>query len=94
VIGFQHQNIGRSHAFHDELRRVSEVGQKSDITTVRPQHESHRIVGIVRHRKSLHPNFAHLKRRTGIEQTKIKSGILELRLHRFLREPIAINGNG
>ena len=49
MIRFQNKDVGCTDSFHDQFRGVAEIGQETDLATVRPQHEADRIVGIVRH---------------------------------------------
>jgi hypothetical protein len=61
VIGFQDENVGRADPFQHQLGGMAEIGEKTDISRRRAEHETHWIIGIVRDGKSIHDDITHFK---------------------------------
>ena len=93
VIRFQNKDVRLANAFHHELCGVTEIGQKTDITTVRSQHITDRIISVMRDGERFDPHTPDFERRAGAEQPKIEFRFLKLQFNRFLGEPVAVNGN-
>lgn len=92
MIGFQQQDVRAAHPFKHQFRGMAEVRQHSNVTGPRLYQESYGIVGVMRHRKSLHDQVAEFEAVARREKPANEFG-LELALERVLRRAIAINGD-
>lgn len=92
MVGFQHDDVRATDAFHDELRRMAEVSQEADGADSGVQHKADRVLGIVWDGKSVDAYLTNLKGRAGDEHAAIEFGF-ELALDGFPGIAIAIDGD-
>jgi hypothetical protein len=92
VVGLQNETMCRAHTFKDELCRMPEVSEEPDIAARRAQQKSDRILCVVRDREGFNHNIAYFEASAGAEYSAVEF-CLQLLLHGFLRQPVAIDGD-
>ena len=92
VVGFQHQDIGLANPLEHQLRRMTQIGEETNVSARCPQQEAHRVLRIMRHGECFDGDVPDLEARAGGEKTRIQPPGL-LILNRLLGGPIAIDGN-
>ena len=90
VVGFQDQNVRTTHPFKDQLGGVTEISQNADVSSVRPQQETDRVLRVMWNTESLDYDIGHFEGSSGVEQAVIQSRF-KLILERILRRAIAVN---
>jgi len=93
VVGFEDERPRLADAFDDEFGGVTEVGEEADVAERVIEHESDRIVGVVRHGKAVDFEIAHIDRRARFKEPPVgERGHLGMEI--FGGQAVAINGNG
>ena len=93
VIRFEHQGACAANALNDQLRRVTEVGEKADVPARRAQEKANGIAGIMRHAEGIDAHASHLEGRARAEETELEARSLELLLDGFLGQAVAVDGD-
>ena len=94
MIRFEHEDVRLTNAFLDEFGSVTEIGKKTDFGTVRAQHKTDGIVGVVRNGERFDTDIADFEGSAGAEKAEIEFGGFELKFDRFLGEAITKNRDG
>ena len=92
VIRLQHKGPRTANPLDDQLRRVSEIGEKTDVATRRAQEKADGITGIVRHAEGIDAHASHLEGRARAEEPELETRSLELQFDGFLGQAIAVDG--
>lgn len=90
VIGFEHEHMGRAHAFDDKPRGMAKIGEETDVARDGAEEETHGITGVVRDAESVHGNIPEFKTGARVEQTEIEPG-LKLSFNGFFGEAVAVD---
>jgi len=90
VIGFEHEDVGRTDAFEHQFRHVAEVGDEGDVAGGGTDQKTNGILGVVRNGKGVHQQVADFKARAGVKEVAGKFG-LQLKFKCFFRGTVAIN---
>jgi hypothetical protein len=90
MVGFQHEGVGGTDPFDNELRDVAEVGEETDVGPIRPQQIADGILGIVRNGECFDEDIADFKTGAGGEHAAIEPAF-DLVLNGLVRGAIAKN---